>query len=179
MKKTNYFVIVLVLFFLGCITEPAEPTGKSIAVNETEFNYPVALRNKAIELEKEKKIILTEKDLGFIKKGESIFIKINKRGLIDRYEFGYLVELEKNLKTGESVNGVWFHKNAEITFTEKNKVLIEQKKTIELKNFNQYEEITKERFNVELIKNNKEELTAIKIYNTQQIKLNEITELYS
>jgi len=181
MKRVLILLIPLILLFSGCFapveSQSAEPTGGAIAVNETHYNYPAELANKVSGLGTGK-FVLTESELPFMKTGEKISVEVGKRG-ISQYALAYELILPKPLNIGESIDLYWFHEKATITYSNTNNVAIKTGgKIIQLKNFNAYKEITKEKFNAELIKKDGK-LTGIKVYNTQVMKLDEVTKLYN
>ena len=179
MKKILIILIPLILLFAGCTEEENNgATGKAIAVKKAlEYNYPVEVKDY-INGMGQGKFVLTSNELAFIQTGEKISVEVDKRG-IPQYAFGYELIFSKPLNIGESIDSFWFHEKATITFSNSNTVLVEVGgKTIQLKNFNTFKEITKEKYNTEFLKKD-EKLIGLKIYNTQPITTGNVTSLYN
>lgn len=175
MKKILLILIPLMLLLAGCTEEESNgATGQAIAAKQTQFNYPVELKNYVSGLGNGK-FVLTSTELAYLKTGEKIFIEIDKRNKIPQYGFGYELTLPKALSVGESVKANFFHEEVTATFSSSNMATVNG---IQLKNFNSYKGITVGKFNIELIKKDMQ-LTGIKVYNTQQIEKDEVTQLYN
>ncbi|PIN98563.1 MAG: hypothetical protein COT90_03785 [Candidatus Diapherotrites archaeon CG10_big_fil_rev_8_21_14_0_10_31_34] len=177
MNKVLIILIPLILLFAGCTQKENEATGQAITVKEIHVNYPVELKDYISGLGNGK-FVLTSNELAFLKTGEKISVEVNKRG-IPQYAFIYELILPQPLNIGESADSYWFHEKAVINYTSSNTASITMgEKIIQLKNFNEYQEISKGNYNAEFLKKN-EQLIGLKIYNTQQISADSITNLYN